>query len=746
MKAAPAPDHAFFATCPRNTEGLLLGELLALGAADAAETRSGVRFSGPLALAYKACLWSRVASRVLLRLDSFPLASVDDIYPALRDLPWEDHLAVSGTLAVEVTSAISQGPLATVNTHFVEQRVKDAVVDRFRDQCGTRPGVDLARPDIRINVHLAPGEAVISLDLSGGGLHRRGYRLEGGEAPLKENLAAAILMRADWPRLARSGGALLDPMCGSGTLLIEGAWMAADLAPGLMRDYFGFLRWKAFEPAPWLELVDEARGRGEEGMKSLPPIVGYDLEQKAIGTARANARRAGLAGRLTLERRGLDQLATPAAVAGRVGLVVTNPPYGKRLGDVEALVPTYETLGERLKASFSGWEAAVFTGNLPLGAHLGLRAHKVNTLYNGPLECTLLLFHIGLRTTDSRPLSGEAQRTGRPEGGTPQSSGGPGPEMLANRLRKNQKHLRSWVAREGIHCYRVYDADLPEYALAVDLYEDRAHVQEYAPPSTVDPVRARRRLKEALGVVPEALGLSPEKVVLKVRSQQKGADQYQRLDDKARFFEVGEGGLRFLINLTDYLDTGLFLDHRITRGLIKEAARGKRFLNLFAYTGSATVYAAAGGAATTTTVDMSPTYLEWARRNLDLNGFTGPEHGFVRADCVEWLAKGHGRAGAYDLIFMDAPTFSNSKSMRDTLDIQRDHAGLIRDAMRLLSEDGLLLFSTNFRKFKLGSDLESEFAVSDITKRTLPPDFSRNPRIHRCFSITKPGGESSQQS
>jgi 23S rRNA (guanine2445-N2)-methyltransferase / 23S rRNA (guanine2069-N7)-methyltransferase len=313
--------------------------------------------------------------------------------------------------------------------------------------------------------------------------------------------------------------------------------------------------------------------------------------------------------------------------------------------------------------------------------------------------------------------------------------------MLANRLRKNQKHLRSWLTREDIHCYRVYDADLPEYALAIDVYEDRVHVQEYAPPSTVDPVRARRRLKGALAVIPEALGVPPANVVLKVRRPQRGADQYGKLDSRGQFFEVAEGGLCFLVNLTDYLDTGLFLDHRLTRALIRDLAAHKRFLNLFAYTGSATVYAAAGEAAATTTVDLSPTYLEWARRNMELNGFRGAEHRYVRADCVEWLLSGRESAGAYDLIFLDAPTFSNSKSMTDDLDLQRDHARLVRGAARLLSSDGVLLFSTNYRKFRLDPSLQSEFEVKDISKQTIPPDFSRNARIHRCFRLTQSGGD-----
>ncbi len=727
----------------------MLDELRALGAADATETRGGVSFTGPLELAYRACLWSRVASRVLLHLATLPLTGLDDLYRGTADLPWEDHLAVEGTVAVEVTSTIRRGQLAQLNTHFAEQRVKDAVVDRFRARTGARPGVDLARPDIRIGVHLtpkaaagaspeaipAPAEAEISLDLSGDGLHRRGYRLDGGEAPLKENLAAAILLRAGWPGIAARGGWLVDPLCGSGTLLIEGALMAAEIAPGLLRDYWGFLRWRGFDPGLWQALVREAEARRGEGLLRLPPLYGFDADARALGTARANARRAGLAGRITFERREVAALTKPAVAEaaalpdGPAGLIVTNPPYGKRLGDMSDLTYLYETLGERLKGFFPGWRAAVFTGNPDLGPHLGLRAYRTNVLFNGPIECRLLLFRIG----PDFAARGDRPQVGAEPGSAAPGSAGPGAVMFRNRLQKNVRHLSRWAAREGVHCYRVYDADLPEYAVAVDLYDGWAHVQEYAPPATVDPVKARRRLREVMAVVPEVLGIPPMHAVLKVRRPQRGADQYQKLQDQGRFLEVEEGGLSFLVNLTDYLDTGLFLDHRLTRRLIRELAPGRRFLNLFAYTGTATVYAAAGGAASTTTVDLSTTYLDWARRNLDLNGFTGPEHGFVRADCLEWL---EGGGNAYDLIFLDPPTFSNSKSMDGTLDVQRDHAGLIRAAMRRLAPAGVLIFSTNFRRFRLDQAVAEEFQVTDITRQTIPPDFARNPRIHSCFRIT----------
>jgi 23S rRNA (guanine2445-N2)-methyltransferase / 23S rRNA (guanine2069-N7)-methyltransferase len=754
-QAALPARHAFFATCPRNTESLLRDELTALGAADVVETRGGVSFSGPLEVGLRACLWSRVASRILLNLTRFPVAEVDELYEGIFHFPWEDHLVPTRTLAVSVTCTVAQGPLARVNTHFAEQRVKDAVVDRLRALKGARPSIDLLRPDVRLGVHLRPAgrdkhppqgvEAWVSVDLSGESLHRRGYRVAGGEAPLKENLAAAILLRVGWPAIAREGGPLVDPMCGSGTLLIEAALLAAGAAPGLGREYWGFQGWAGFEPSLWQDVVQEAAERRAEGLGRVPLLIGYDSDGQVLRSARANREVAGLAEHIMLERRAVADLTRPQGGRARNGLVVTNPPYGKRLGDADDLVPLYEALGSRLKEHFAGWEAAVFTANPELSPHLGLRAYRVNTLYNGPLECKLLLFKIGpgfsLRAGEGEPVKTQA------------SSREAGAAMFADRLRKNLRHLSRWAKREGVSCFRVYDADLPEYAVAVDLYEDWAHVQEYAAPPGVDPVKARRRLRQVMEVVPDVLGIPSGHVVLKVRSRQRGENQYQKLADQGRMLEVGEGGLRFLVNLTDYLDTGLFLDHRPTRELIRRSAAGRRFLNLFAYTGTATVYAAAGGAVSTTTVDLSSTYLEWARRNLALNGFTGPEHGFVRADCLEWLEavaeggapehppseRGAGRL-AYDLIFLDPPTFSNSKSMTGTLDVQRDHPRLLRAAMRLLAPGGILLFSTNFRRFRLDPALAQQFQVLDLTRQTIPPDFTRNPRIHKCYRLTAADG------
>jgi len=313
----------------------------------------------------------------------------------------------------------------------------------------------------------------------------------------------------------------------------------------------------------------------------------------------------------------------------------------------------------------------------------------------------------------------------------------PASEMLVNRLRKNLRHLGKWARREGVTCYRLYDGDLPEYALAVDLYEGWAHVQEYAAPATVDPAKAEARLADALAAIPNAVGIPADRVILKIRRRQKGLAQYERQATTDQFHEVHEGGLRFLVNLADYLDTGLFLDHRPTRALIRGLISGGRFLNLFAYTGTASVSAAAGGAAATTTVDMSSVYLDWARRNMALNGFTeGRAHRFVRADCLAWLATP--REERYHVIFLDPPTFSNSKRMGEaTFDVQRDHVGLIQAAAKLLARDGILLFSNNFRHFKMSRAGLPDLAIEDISHATIPPDFQRNLRIHNCWRITR---------
>ncbi len=720
----------FFATAPKGMSQLLARELREMGAQKIRPSAAGATFEGELETAYRLCLWGRVVNRVLLPLTTIKAATPEELYEEVKAIRWEKHLHSSGTLAVDCSVTNS----SIGHSKYAALKVKDAVVDRFREQFGERPGVDVHAPDLRINLHLRGDSGKINIDLSGGSLHKRGYRAEGVIAPLKENLAAAILLLSDWPFVADKGGALLDPMCGSGTLLIEGAMLAADIAPGLYRDHFGFKGWRRHNGKLWHQLVEEAEERRKIGLKRLPPIRGFDANPQAVTAALRNVDSAGLGRYIRIEQRELGELPKPGG--DNPGLLVVNPPYGERLGEVDELKSLYAELGRRLQADLPGWRAAVFTGNPELAAYVGLRTRrKPDHLFNGPIECQLFLYRV--------PAEGEA----------PEVTGGPkidsslaeseGARMFANRLRKNLKHLGKWSRREGVECYRLYDADLPEYAVAVDLYQgDKlwVHVQEYQAPKTVDAEKARQRLMEALAVIPQVLEIPVEQLFYKVRQKQKGKAQYEKQASQGAFHEVREGSCRLLVNFSDYLDTGLFLDHRITRNLIEQQARGKRFLNLFAYTGVATLHAAAGGAATTTTVDMSKTYLDWAKRNMALNGFTGPEHDYIQADCTAWLleqVREQAKRGGdrFDLIFLDPPTFSSSKRMEESFDVQRDHVALIQNAMKLLSEEGLLLFSNNFRKFKLDEAALSSFGIEEISRKTLPEDFKRNPHIHRCWQI-----------
>ena len=718
----------FFASCPPGTADLLANELRTFGVEQLREAKLGVSFEAELQAAYRTCLFSRIASRVLLPVATVEANSAVELYEGVAGVPWWEHIAPGSTLAVDFAGS----SLGITHKHFGALRTKDAIVDSIRQRSGERPSIELERPDVRVDVRLDRGRATVSIDLSGESLHRRGYRARGVAAPLKENLAAAVLIRSGWPDMAQEGAAFLDPMCGSGTLPIEAALIAFDIAPGLLREHFGFLGWRRHEARLWNELVREARDRREVGLQKKVDIRGYDRDAQAVRAALENVDRAQLRGRIHIERRELEQLTCEHDVRG---LLAVNPPYGERIGDMEQLRGLYRLLGEKLRGQCGGWQAAVLTGNPPIARELGINAKRSHTLFNGKIECRLLRFDIGAENNRLRKLPSpeERQQTLRES---------PGAQMFANRLRKNLKQLSAWAERERIFCYRVYDADMPEYSFAIDLYANEAerwaYVQEYAPPSSVDQQGARTRRQQALSVIPEVLQLPAQRIHLRVRQQQSGLSQYEKVERTGEFHQVIEGPHRFWVNFRDYLDTGLFLDHRITRARIAQLASGKRFLNLFAYTGTATVYAAGGGASSTTTVDMSRTYLDWAKRNMLLNGFGGPEHGFVQADCLQWLAEQREqRRKPYDLIFIDPPTHSRSKRMEDDFDVQRDHVRLLQQASALLASDGTIVFSNNFTRFRIDATGLDAFAIEDISGATIPKDFARNQRIHRAFVLRR---------
>jgi 23S rRNA (guanine2445-N2)-methyltransferase / 23S rRNA (guanine2069-N7)-methyltransferase len=700
--------------------------LQAIGAAEVRERALGVEFSGALETAYRACLESRVASRVFLEVARFEAPTDEAFYAAIRAIDWRPHVDPSRTLACDFSG---RHPALT-HTRFGALRLKDGICDQLRDTTGARPDISPERPAVRVHAHANGPQVTVSLDLSGEGLHRRGYRAEAGEAPLRENLAAGILLRAGWQEKSAGAAEFLDPLCGSGTLVIEAAMIAANMAPGARRHYFGFFGWPGHDRATWERAKQAALSR--EARPSIP-VRGIDADAAVLEAARANARRAGLEGVVEFT---LGRLRDARPLGPGKGFMAANPPYGVRLEDRDAARALMKEFGELLRAHFTGWEAAILAGSADAGLELGIRAERVHTVWNGALECRLLRLEVSEAAEKRLFHKGQSARIDESLADTP------GSKMFGNRVAKNLKQLEKWATRAHVSCYRIYDADMPEYSFAIDRYAEAdgervwLYVQEYAAPKTIEPEAVQRRRNEALAALPGVTGVPPGHIHLRQRRRTARGEQYEKLGDAAEFQLVEEGGLRFWVNFTDYLDTGLFLDHRLTRQRLRAGATRARFLNLFAYTGSATVYAVAGRARATTTVDMSATYLDWAQRNLAVNGFSGPGHELIREDCVAWLKGAVAERRQFDLIFLDPPTFSNSKRMTDILDVQRDHRALIDRCMALLAPGGKLVFSNNAQKFRLDPELERLYQVTDITRATLPRDFERNPRIHQCFEIT----------
>lgn len=717
----PARDRNWIATCPKGLELLLATELNSLGALDVKETIAAVYFNGSMEIAYRCCLWSRLANRILKLLHHFVLNNTEDLYEQTNEINWESHLSSGQTIAIDFigTSRLID------NTMYGSQKVKDAIVDRIRRVEGERPSVDSKNPDIRIQARQHKGRVTIALDMTGESLHRRGYRTGQGSAPLKENLAAALLLRANWPDVASRGGALLDPMCGSGTLIIEGGMIAADIAPGILRERYGFTHWLQHDAEVWQRLIIEAQQRKMDGLAKLDiDIRGYDTNPRVLEYTTRNIENVGLDEHIRLAHKPIDQFGRSTAEAG---LLITNPPYGERLGDFQELTPIYKKLGVVLQKNFSGWKAAVFTGNIDLAREMDLSPSKQYRFYNGTIPCKLLLFDD--MTSKSEQI---AARLSQP---APPLELSDGSKMVLNRLGKNYRRLERWRESESIGCYRLYDADIPEYAAAIDVYDKSFYVQEYAPPSSVSEKAARVRFNEIKEAVKQFSSGYRGSVHYSERRRQQGGSQYERASDsKSEILEVIEGKARFEVNLSAYLDTGLFLDHRPVRSMIANLSKGKRLLNLFCYTATATVHAALNGAANSLSIDMSNTYIDWARRNFNLNGIDISKHQLLRADCLKWMQT---TTDFYDVIFLDPPTFSNSKKMESTLDIQRDHGDLIRGCMAKLAPHGKLIFSNNFRRFKMDDLTLRQFTCLNITPQTLDMDFERNPRIHNVWLITR---------
>ncbi len=695
----------FLVTTSRGLDELLKQELSELCPdAELAIARGGVRVKDNLQAAYKVCLWSRLANRVIWILNEGNAGTAEELYDSARDIDWSMHFAVNNTFSVQFNGSSK----AINNTQFGALKIKDAIVDHFYEEEGSRPNVERDFPDMVISGRLHRDKVLIGIELSGGSLHQRAYRQDAGLAPLKEHVAAAMLMRSGWA--ANMAKPLLDPMCGSGTLVIEAALMAMHKAPGLGRPRWGFRKWLGHRESDWQALIEEAKSA------QIQPdirLFASDIDRKLIAIAKQNANEAGVFELIEFNVADATKFTPPAAIS-EPGYLVSNPPYGERLGELTELIPLFAQWGEQLKQHWQDWQVSLLSSNRELLRLLKLRGNKEYSLMNGKLECKLVNYQLDANNCQQ---FGDSQDND-----------------FANRLKKNLKKLKPWLKKQDTNCYRIYDADLPEYNVAIDVYDDCLVVQEYAPPKTIDAEKARRRLQEVLLYLPAVTGVPAKQIMLKVREQKKGKQQYEKVNTTGNRKVVWENGAKLYVNLTDYLDTGLFLDHRITRQKVRQIAKGKDVLNLFSYTGSVSVAAALGGARSVTTVDMSNTYINWAKDNFKLNKLNGAYH-FVQSDCLQWLV---GHNGKYDLIFVDPPSFSNSKRMDTTWDVQRDHVMLLTQVRRCLNPGGTIVFSNNKRGFKLDNDAMAELglAVENISAQTIPQDFARHSNIHQCFVLT----------
>lgn len=728
-----------FATSAGGLSELLREELMSLGAQNVKAQPRGVTFEADLETTYRTCLWSRLANRIFLTVLEVELENQEGLTTEIAQIDWSEHMDSYGTFSV----SFSGKGMGIEHTNFGALKIKDGIVDHFMDKNDERPSVNTANPNLRVHGHLNRNQLTLSIDLIGYSLHQRGYR-EGQQvkAPLKENVAAALLMRAGWPAIAKEGGTLYDPMCGSGTFLVEAALMASDGAPGLHKhDRMILNAWKGHDADLWKDLVTEAKNRQLLGLNNLPKIVGSDASHRSLDIAEEAILNSGFADYIEVKQMTAEQ--------GRrwgdwqPGLVITNPPYGERLGEKEEVKLLYTALGRFLKNEFDGWQAAVLTCNPELGMYLGLKAKRSHNFFNGPMECKLFRFEVTEEFHREPAIKGGADLAEGVQTAYPDLAESEGAIMFANRLKKNLKPLRKWAKKHEINAYRVYDADMPEYSLSIDFYHtedggDYLVVNEYAAPKTIDKSKAKRRLYEALSVLPSVFELPVSRINFKIREKQSGSAQYEKLDENRTFYTIIENDTKLLVNFTDYLDTGIFLDHRDVRAFVALKSHRKSLLNLFCYTATVTAQAAVHGAKSSLSLDMSKTYINWARENLILNGCDASQHLFKKVDVIDWLdMESQATSQGFDVIFLDPPSFSTSKSMEGTLDIQRDHVDLIQKTMKLLNPGGQLIFSNNFRKFKLDEASLEGVAVENITKQTMPKDFERNTKIHQAWVLTR---------
>jgi 23S rRNA (guanine2445-N2)-methyltransferase / 23S rRNA (guanine2069-N7)-methyltransferase len=833
--------HEFFASCMAGLERLLADELRSFGIKRVRPLSGGVSFFCDDAHAYRACLWSRLASRIVLVVARVNAGDAELLYDGVYRIPWEFVVADGASMAVRAHGSNSQ----LRNTRFTMLKVKDAVVDRLREKRGVRPDIDSRSPRTAIDVRIRENRATVSLDFSGEALNHRAYLAPSDtqDAALSTTLAAGMLAAGGWGELAKAGVAFVDPVCGDGVMLVEAAQVACDMAPGLLREKWGFFGWAEFDADAWDALTAEADDRFEAGLARMAGeaalqagandrpdlarvrIVGASASSPMISRARDHVRRAGMRQVVSVE---LGDAQSTGELARRALDVAEKFPLDGDLafgGVAFGEAPSGETAiaGEPVDGASDSED---FEGSANSAASEAPAAREASQAPASPLNPAIPLAPVCLvasnldaragRAADGRAAEAAfmAAASAAPQGSrfvvaggqdmdarfggspaesltfgrgrvemsvsvfnqlpkplqiieVPDSKGG-APHMVevfeansaqfAARLRKVWKERRKWAKREGVTCYRLYDADLPDYSVAIDVYEGAGdacgnlylHIAEYAAPASIDPAKARHRFNDVLAIAPVVCDVRPDHVFSKTRMRDTGGSQYRNAGERAYVTTVQEGGYAFEVDLAGKLDTGIFLDNRTTRqmvaDLVRDAARqtDASFLNLFAYTGTATVYAAGAGAAETTTVDLSQTYLDWAARNMAANGFADTKHVFERGDVMRWITEARRSGRRFDVVFVDPPTFSNSKAMgRRTWDVQRDHVELLVGVSRLLAPDGVALFCCNLRSFKPHIDDLGKYGVEleDISASTIPADFARTPKIHKCYLVRRAGGD-----
>ena len=734
-------------TCPAYCEELLRNEIEDAGGSDIKTRVRSVTFGGTAEVGYRLCLNSAYGNGLYRILAEGHAERKEEIVRLAAAVAWEEIFPAGVSFSVSCKLA-SNNRTQITDSRYGALLLKDGVCDRLRTVTGCRPDVDTENPDIRLHLQIVHAHVMICVNWAGEPLNRRGYRPVGVEAPLKENTAAAVLARCR--KYTAEAGFIVDPMCGSGTLLIEAAMAAAGIPPGLLRSRrsrgFGFQALRDFDREVWSRLRAEAEKKAAAGNEAAARTgiryFGFDIDRHAAEAARQNAAAAGLSDRIVIRRadfRTVTAADFPADWSPGKTCLIVNPPYGERLGDKATVPELYRDFGNHLRSVFPGSVACILCGDASLAASVGLKAAKTAPFRNGALKTVLAVFPVFPESRREASRTAAEKKLKEIHSGETLSEGS---RMFANRLKKNSKEWKkSAIARE-VSVFRLYDADMPEYNASVDVYipvtgndcSPRIYLSEYQPPSSVSEESRKKRLNEMIDGLLFFFETDRKHLYLRTRFRQKNGAAYEKLSSESALYVIEEEGLRFEVNLSDYLDTGIYPDHRPLRRRLKKEAKGKRFLNLFSYTATASVCAAAGGAVRVVSVDASARYLETGKRNFGLNGIPSDRAVWIRNDVMKFLREDR---SIYDLIYLDPPTFSNSKSARDDFDLQKDQSELIDLCMQRLSKGGVLYFSNHFRRFVPDEGMIEKWCPEEITESTFDPDFRRNRKIHRCWRFVK---------